>query len=293
MTHKYLRAIGFSKYKSTHSVEPLLHAVVHGSLQTCLVQEEDVVCGQLSRDFGEDFGLSVYGEFTEENVFHPEYFFPYVKSDIISTKEVSTVERYYDRNAYGAMCEDPTLGVSLIFYLCNGLEYARRSVSKTETNQIKGVFLSALSLNGMIILPVDKGLQGGSNARTSVLSRNLLMEAAWNGDEKALEDLTIDDMNLAQEVGERSAHEDIYTIVHTSFMPFGLESDQYSIVGIIEEYKLVKNHLTDEEMYRMIINCNEMRFTVMINRLDLLGAPDVGRRFKGEIWLQGFARFAK
>ena len=118
------------------------------------------------------------------------------------------------------------------------------------------------------------------------------MEAAWNGDEKALEDLTIDDMNLAQEVGERSAHEDIYTIVHTSFMPFGLESDQYSIVGIIEEYKLVKNHLTDEEMYRMIINCNEMRFTVMINRLDLLGAPDVGRRFKGEIWLQGFARFA-
>ena len=271
---------------------PLIDSVVHQANPgaTALMQEEDVVCGQMSKPYGPDFGLSVYGEFANNYVFNPEYYFPYHISNILSTREVVTVERFCDRNAYGGMCEDLTLGVSLIFYLVNGLEYAKRSAILKEPARIFGVRLSALSLGGVILLPVAKR-EGRAASMASVKARTKLMEAARNGDEDALENLALEDMNLAQEIGERSVHEDIYSIVDTSFMPCGLESDQYSIVGVIESWELVKNNLIDEDLYRIIVQCNDLRFSVLINCYDLLGAPEIGRRFKGDIWLQGYAEF--
>ena len=41
-----------------------------------------------------------------------------------------------------------------------------------------------------------------------------------------------------------------------------------------------------------VANCsNELTFDVGINKIDLLGEPQVGRRFKGNIWLQGYINF--
>ena len=37
----------------------------------------------------------------------------------------------------------------------------------------------------------------------------------------------------------------------------------------------------------MNILCNDVPLDVCINEKDLLGEPEVGRRFKGQIWLQG------
>ena len=41
----------------------------------------------------------------------------------------------------------------------------------------------------------------------------------------------------------------------------------------------------------MTIESNNMQFDVCINRKDLLGDPQVGRRFKGTVWLQGQLQF--
>ena len=43
----------------------------------------------------------------------------------------------------------------------------------------------------------------------------------------------------------------------------------------------------------MLVNCNGFDFYIGINDNDLLGEPLVGRRFKGEIWLQGTVEFEK
>ena len=45
--------------------------------------------------------------------------------------------------------------------------------------------------------------------------------------------------------------------------------------------------ITGEKMYAMEIECNDLHFRVTINEKDLLGEPAVGRRFKGNIWMQG------
>ena len=74
-------------------------------------------------------------------------------------------------------------------------------------------------------------------------------------------------------------------------MPYGVECDQYSILGEITECRTVTNSLTGEEIYEMGINCNDLQFDICINKQDLLGEPQVGRRFKGIIWMQGFINF--
>ena len=41
----------------------------------------------------------------------------------------------------------------------------------------------------------------------------------------------------------------------------------------------------------MMISCNEMMFDLCINKEDLIGEPAIGRRFRGDIWLQGEVAF--
>ena len=44
-------------------------------------------------------------------------------------------------------------------------------------------------------------------------------------------------------------------------------------------------------MVRMSLLCNDITMEVLIHREDLLGMPEAGFRFKGNIWLQGSAEF--
>ena len=51
------------------------------------------------------------------------------------------------------------------------------------------------------------------------------------------------------------------------------------------------NQVTQEQMYLLHLESNEISFDVCINEKDLLGEPAVGRRFKGNVWLQGRVEF--
>ena len=51
------------------------------------------------------------------------------------------------------------------------------------------------------------------------------------------------------------------------------------------------NRISDEMVYNLTLNCNDMVFHVGIAQKNLLGEPIIGRRFKGQIWMQGVAVF--
>jgi hypothetical protein len=70
-----------------------------------------------------------------------------------------------------------------------------------------------------------------------------------------------------------------------------VECDQYSVLGEIVECKKVTNSLTEEKVYVMTIDCNELSLDVCINEQDIYGEPKEGRRFKGHVWLQGYINF--
>ena len=127
--------------------------------------------------------------------------------------------------------------------------------------------------------------------KKSVARRSQLMSAAKNGDQDAIESLTIEDMDLYSMVSRRVYKEDVFSIVDTFFMPYGMECDQYQILGNIEYCQKVQNTVTDEYVYQMTLECNDMYFDICVNAKDLLGVPEIGRRFKGNIWLQGQLNF--
>jgi len=110
---------------------------------------------------------------------------------------------------------------------------------------------------------------------------------ARKGDHEAFEQLTLEDMDIYSEISRRIESEDVLSIVNSYFMPNGIESDKYSVLGDILECKKILNHFTMEGVYEMTIVCNDITFELCINERDLLGEPVVGRRFKGDIWLQG------
>ena len=98
-------------------------------------------------------------------------------------------------------------------------------------------------------------------------------------------------MDTYTAISKKIQKEDVFSIVDTSFMPYGVECDQYSILAEILECHLMKNKVTQEEVYIMSLNCNDMIFDLCINKEDLYGEPTVGRRFKGVIWMQGHINF--
>ena len=58
-------------------------------------------------------------------------------------------------------------------------------------------------------------------------------------------------------------------------------------MGDILSVEEVYNQLTGEKLYQIQIECNDVLIDLCMNAEDLLGEPAVGRRFRGNIWLQG------
>ena len=106
-----------------------------------------------------------------------------------------------------------------------------------------------------------------------------------------IENLTLEDIYTYSMISRRIANEDVLSIVDTYFMPYGIESDQYSVLGEILNSSLIKNKITEEEIYILTINSNDLIFDLCINKKDLFGEPLPGRRFKGNIWMQGRIEF--
>ena len=290
--HKFLRAAGFSMYTKKKDIEKLLDLLERQPSMTRCVQvdEESNVC-EMRTEVAPGLGISIIGELNEEGNFEREFYFPYQESHIIGSTEECSVQRHTEKETYSGMVDENKVGITLIFYIQNFMEFRERMLDKEHHSKISSVCFSGMSIGGKVLLPIKKSQKQIQKAKVAAKNRNSLIEAAKNGDEDAMESLTIEDIDLYSQISRRAMKEDLYSIVDSSFMPCGIECDQYSIIGNILSVNLVANDLTNEEIYRLRIECNDMIFTIAINKADLLGEPAPGRRFKGQIWMQGIADF--
>lgn len=260
--------------------------------QTLLVENNSGFT-EISLEFADGMGITLRGEYDSNNLFHMEHYFPYVYGSGISSREEVGINKRVDSEAYTGMCDDYRLGVSLIFYLQNVIEYLEKKNHKMPMNTPFAVSLAALSLEGRVLLPIEKDEMQVRNITAETKYRNNLIAEAKKGNQDAIDSLTIDDIDTYAMVSKRVKKEDIYSIVDSSFIPFGSESDNYSIIATILEFNRIENSLTKEELYDMQLVCNDINFRVCINKNDLLGEPKVGRRFKGNIWMQGSISFTE
>ena len=81
------------------------------------------------------------------------------------------------------------------------------------------------------------------------------------------------------------------SLVDSYLMPYGAECELYSILGEIRKVDWRKNLQTGEDVAVLTVDCNGLRLDIAINGKDLYGEPEVGRRFRGVIWLQGRIQF--
>ena len=301
--HKYLRAIGFSGIKNRTEYENLIRLCVQdatkrdyttkdiSSAESGTIQADESMTALFYRDFAKGLGLAVCGEYDENNHFSYDYCFPYLRGSEISSYEDITVERHMEKESYAGICDEIKVGVTLIFYLQNMIPYIK--AKNTGNLPMKGtsLVLSGLSCQGSIMMPLKKDKKDIIKTQKATVSRNDRIRAARRGDEEAIESLTLEDMDVYTSISKKIHQNDIYTIVDTYFMPYGVECDLYSVLGEIQNIEEIENIVTGETIVKMLLLCNELSFDVCINKKDLYGEPQVGRRFKGVIWLQGYINF--
>jgi len=289
--HRYLRAVGFSDIQKREEFERLaIFASECYQKEETAVTAEGVDFSERKKAFAEQMGLMVRGIYDENDSYQMEYCIPYFTGKTERFYEDMVIERHAEKESYAGVCDDMNLGVSLIFYLQNVTEYLnKRRYGKLDNASVR-VILSGLSVEGKILMPVYQKMPVVSEIRSDQ-ERNKMIQAARDGDEEAIENLTLEDMDTYSMISRRIVDEDIFSIVTTHFIPWGVECDQYNILGDILSVELKENNNTKEKIYVMTVETNGITMDICINQKDLLGEPAPGRRFRGIIWLQGLVNF--
>ncbi len=290
--HKYMRAIGFSDMGDRKKQQALITSVIMNAEERAYTSKgDDMIYAEFDQEFAKDVGIAVCGAFDEEEKFSYDYYYPYLRGSRVSSIEDVSIERHAAKESYAGICDDVKVGVSLIFYLQNIIPYIK--AEQTGSLPVRGtsLTLSALSIQGTVILPVKKSKSQESRIRKETQERNRLLVKARGGNEEAIEELTLSDMDALSLISKKIQTRDVLTLVDSYFMPYGVECDQYSVLGDIIECRSSENSLTGEKIYVLRVNCNDLEFDVCINALDLYGEPKVGRRFKGVIWMQGYINY--
>jgi hypothetical protein len=292
--HSYLRAIGFSNINTRTELDQLLnHTLEKPNRQRTVQTSNNTGLSEMTTEYGDGLGITVRGELDENNKFHMEHYFPSLNGLFVSTREEVGINKRVDSDAYTGMCDDFRIGVSLIFYLQNVVEYLEKKNQNMPMSTSFPITLAALSLEGRVLLPIEMDEVQVRNISAETKHRNNLIAEAKKGNQDAIDSLTIDDIDTYAMISRRAKKEDVYSIVDTSFIPFGSESDNYSIIATIIECNEIVNEYTKEEVYDLQLVCNDITFRLCINKEDLLGEPVVGRRFKGNIWMQGCIGFSE
>lgn len=317
--HKYLRAVGFSQYEKKSQVDSFFKEnLKEEHLTSTYITQDMRLCGQYNIPVCNGAGISVIGEQEKDQLALIDFYYPYLKGYDYTLIQECTIEKHSDKESYAGIIDDYRLGIALIFYLTNGNVYnSLIKTHKISDIKIDKIFLSALSVSGRIILPIDKKeLSGNEFSDKDKVNPNYEYDEDYDEDDEdddaPITTRIIGDMDdFSDGIGKpisigigiklprnpigyqenRLKNEDLYSIVETSLVPYGIECDKYQIVAEILSVNRKVNQYTDETLVEMRVDTMGLQFNLMINENDLEGEPLPGRRFRGVIWLLGEVEF--
>ncbi len=290
--NNYLRAAGYSEYNT----EGIIYRFIRNS-----VTKTEYLTAQL--ELGDGTTLHEYrmpanayigicaavlkssGEFAEI-----QYYYPYFNSPELSTTANCTIESHTMSELYSGSIDDYSIGLSLIFFLNNPINYRLRKLYD-NASEFQGTALSAFANEATVLLPVVP--QGDPLDPLAGMDASSMFDAddpilVADDDETGISDDYIEsDLNMYDQISERIESEDLYSLVEQSFIPCGVECDQYSVIGEIVDYIEQTNELTGEQLVLIKLSCNNVEFWLCMRKNDILGELQKGRRLKCRIWLTG------
>ncbi len=291
--HEFLRAIGLKSIKTKEQLRLLTDWVAEAPTKFRVATlSEDENLAMAERLITDSTGVAVVGSVDEQGKLVPEYYFPYLVSNVISSEAPLSVEKQASRNGYSGLAEDERLDLSLIFSVKNVTEAAKNQKEGMLTGQLfRRVSLSLLLSDGTVLLPIavpDRVLK--ANEDREKRRKEFLADVA-NGDPAAFEKMARESVLRFEKMMERVEKSDVYSVVNSFFMPYGMESERYYFLGTITHCRLVDNRLTKEKFYVMTIDVNGVPFAVTVNEQDLTGVPAEGYRLRGHAWMQGELKY--
>ena len=292
--HSYFRAIGYSKLRNKIQQNTLIKTALKEATDRMEIDiSSNTKIIQFFYNIGGGIGLSVVAECDENGTIMVDNAFPYCIGNTTSTQPDIQIDGRTDMEAYSCISDDYNIGITLIYKLQNVVDYVRSKWLNDYYKNPKKVKFGALSINGRILYGVhlDHISLPYEKQPISSKERKNLIAKARSGDMDALENLTLDDMDTYSLASKRIKEEDLFTVIDTYFIPYGIDNEHYSILGIIKKIDKINNEISEEMVYNLTVLCNDIYINVAINAIDLEGEPKVGRRFKGVIWLQGQIQF--
>lgn len=230
-------------------------------------------------------GIRERGFLDRDGNFVRQEVFPFVESQEKATENGITLERLKSLPGCMARTEIPQLGCVLYSYIQNLYEISDGREFTEQTDALyDGLSLSGLSYTGMILLP--KGDANDKELSRMEGHRNRLKNELYNGNDDAYDQLTLTEMQIYTKIDKRARKDSIYGVVETTFMPRGIEDDMYYCIGVIEDMSEDEIGFTGQSIYHLMLSCCGIRFEVTIGKDSLLGEPEIGRRFKGMVWMQ-------
>ena len=203
--HEYLRAVGFSSIENKEQLKHLLE-MTEDSYQS----EKTAFSGngndfsERKKEFAPRMGIILRGEYDEKGDYQRDYYFPYFEGTQEKFYDNISIERHAEKESYAGVCEDLSMGVTIIFYVQNIVDY----LSERHLNHLSyctaRIRFSGLSIDGRILLPVAKRMTEEENSE-AILQRTRLLKAAREGDEEAIENLTLEDMDTYSMISRRIA----------------------------------------------------------------------------------------
>ena len=286
----YISALGFSEYDTKEKAEKLVASIIdHPTNRYISNYNTDEIKVEYYKEYGENFGLLIRGTLNEKEELTVYSLIPYSTGRSITDTHEIDVVKGLERDSYNAYCEESKTGTPISFFLQNVIDFLE--ADGQEDVYIKGVRLIAFSVEGTVILPIEKDEMDLLIEEEEDSLREELIEKARDGNEEALLQLEEEALEASALLQERLKSEDLLSVLEGFFVPIEDSEDIYSILGNIEQIDEAINKETNEKVYILKIKCMNFKVDVWINEKNLMGKPYIGMRFKGTSWVHGLIEF--
>ena len=131
--HKFLRAAGFSMYQKKRDIAQLMELLQkQPALTRCIQIDSETNVYEMRTKVVPNIGISIVGEMNENGKFEREFYLPYLESKQVSSKADCSVQRHTEKETYAGMADEVRIGISLIFYVQNFMDYREKRLKKNE-----------------------------------------------------------------------------------------------------------------------------------------------------------------
>ena len=121
--HKFLCSVGFGGYQKKKEITKLLDELEKtvGKRRRIQIESDSNLC-EIRAEVAPGIGITMVGETDEDGIFRREYYYPYLTADDVSSEVECSIQRHAEKETFAGLLDETRVGISLIFYLDNGVE---------------------------------------------------------------------------------------------------------------------------------------------------------------------------